>query len=152
MRRKEIDTYILLTKCNYPDDSANICKTCDKSLTKSTLPKFATPENIQTNSPLEHIKVLSQLEERLVSLRIAFAQIWELGHKRSQLGLTRSIINVPVNLNIVQKDLLLSLNNTSTILVSLKQRLEYKSVFQKGMVRPNIIIQALFEFAQTTLY
>lgn len=59
VRRKEIDAYIVLTKCNYLDNSGNICKTCDKSLKKSTLAKFATPENNQTNTPLNHVKLLS---------------------------------------------------------------------------------------------
>ena len=44
--------------------------------------------------------MLTQLEEHLVSLQITFAQIWELRHKRSQVGLTGSIINVPVDTNV----------------------------------------------------
>ena len=140
------------TQCNYPNDNVNICKTCNKALKQSTVPKFATLENIGTNNHLQHVKCLSQLKERLVFLRISFAQIWEPGHGRSQMDPIGSIKNVPVNLNFVQKALPLSLNNTLAIVVSLKRRLKYKSVFQKGMVRPNIIMQALHELAETTLY
>ncbi|XP_059077054.1 uncharacterized protein LOC131876217 [Cryptomeria japonica] len=107
---------------------------------------------MRTNKPLQYVQILTQLEERLVSLRIAFAQIWELGYKRSQMGLTGSIINVPVNMNIIQKALPQSVSNTSTIAVSLKRRLEYKNAFQTGMVRPNMVMQALDQLTKTTLY
>ena len=96
--------------------------------------------------------MLTQLEEQLVSLRIAFAHIWELGFKRSQIGLTGSIINVPVDMNIVQRALPQSINNTQTLDVSLKRCLKYKNAFQKGMVCPNVIMQALTQLTRTPLY
>ena len=78
--------------------------------------------------------------------------IWKLGQKNLQLGLTSSILNVLVNIHTVQSVLSLSLSNTSTIVVSLKRRLEYKNAFQKGMVRPNIVMHALLDLTKTTLY
>lgn len=104
------------------------------------------------NKPMQDVQMLTQLEERLLSLRIAFAQIWELGHRRSQVGLTGSIINVPVDTNVIQRALPLPTTSTTTIAVSLKRRLEYKNAFQKGMVRPNIIMQALQELIKKILY
>jgi hypothetical protein len=70
--------------------------------------------------PLPMVKTLSKLEERLVSLRIAFAQIRQWGYKRSQLGLTGSIINVPVQMDVVQKALPQFMDETLTIAVALK--------------------------------
>jgi hypothetical protein len=64
---------------------------------------------------------LSELEERLVSLRIAFAQLRQWGYKRSQMGLTGSIINVHVHIDIVQKTLPHFVNETTTITVALKR-------------------------------
>jgi hypothetical protein len=71
-----------------------ICISCKRSLQNGKMSKFATPDQIRRNKPLADVGTLSELEERLVSLRIAFAQIIPWGYKRSQMGLTRSIINV----------------------------------------------------------
>jgi hypothetical protein len=71
--------------------------------------------------PLPIASTLSELEERLVSLRIAFAQIRQWGYKQSQMGLTGSIINVHVHMDIVQKALPQSMDETMTIAVALKR-------------------------------
>ena len=73
-----------------------ICRSCKTTLANAKLPRFATPEQIRRNKPLQTVTTLSELEERLVALRIPFAQIRQCGNKRSQMGLTGSIINVPV--------------------------------------------------------
>jgi hypothetical protein len=56
--------------------------------------QFATPYQIRCNKPLTDVGTLSDLKERLVSMRIAFSQIRPWGYKWSQMGLTGSIINV----------------------------------------------------------
>ena len=98
------------------------------------MPKFVVPINIRKNGPINNVQMLTQLEEHLVSLRIAFSQIWEVGYKKSQLGLRGSIISVLVNIDTIQNALPLSLSNTSIVVVSLTQCLRYKNAFQKGMV------------------
>ena len=52
-----------------------ICVSCKRALENGKLPQFATPEHIRSNKPLPLVGTLSELEERLVSLRISFAQI-----------------------------------------------------------------------------
>ena len=151
-KNKQKQIYQKLIKSSDNLLTNTICRNCHVTLKHSTLPKYATPQNIRMNNALQYVYQLTQLEECLVSLRIAFAQIWELGYKRSQVGLTGSIINVPVDTNVVQRALPLSTNNTTTIAVSLKRRLEYKNAFQKGMVRPTLVMQALQELTTTTLY
>jgi hypothetical protein len=102
--------------------------------------------------PLPMVKTLSKLEERLVSLRIAFAQIRQWGYKRSQLGLTGSIINVPVQMDVVQIALPQSMDGTLTIAVALKRRLQYKNAYQTGKVRVNIVMRALQQLCSRSLY
>lgn len=97
-----------------------ICKSCKTTLDNAKLPHFATPEQIRRNNPLQIVTTLSELEERLVALRIFFSQIRQCGYKRSQMGLTGSIINVPVHMDIVQKSLPQFMNNTMTISIALK--------------------------------
>ena len=110
-----------LTLNNWTFSNENICVSCKKSLENGKLPQFATPEQIRCNISLPTVNILSDLEERLVSLRIAFAQIRQWGHRRSQIGLTGSIINVLVHMEIVQKALPQYLNDTMTIAVALKR-------------------------------
>jgi hypothetical protein len=93
-----------------------------------------------------------ELEERLVYLRIAFAQIRPWGYKLPQMGLTGSIINVHVQLDVVQKALPQFINNTITIIVALKRCLQYKNVYQIGKVRVHAIMKALKELCSRTLY
>jgi hypothetical protein len=45
------------------------------------------------------------------------------------MGLTRSIINVPVHMDIVQKALPQSMDETMTIAIALKGRLQYKNAY-----------------------
>lgn len=123
IKEKVKQIYYKLVKSDNTILTDSICRICFTNLKQSKLPKYATPSNIRTNKPLHYVQNLSLLEERLVSLRIAFAQIWELGYKRSQIGLTSSIINVPVNMNIIQKALSQPINSTPMIVVYLKRRL-----------------------------
>jgi hypothetical protein len=108
--------------------SEKICIPCKSVVQNGKLPKFATPEQIRCNMPLPMVKTLSELEERLVSLRIAFAQIRQRGYKRSQLGLTGSIITVPVQMDVVQKALPQFMDETLTIAVALKRQLQYRMI------------------------
>ena len=81
-----------------------------------------------------------------------FAQIRQLGYKRSQLGLTGTIINVPADLDRVQTALPRSLDDTMMIAIMLKQKLEYKNAFLFGNVRPSIVMAALNDLCKTKLY
>lgn len=130
----------------------NICKFCKQQLNQNIKPSYATPKYINTHKPLVHTSTLSKLEERLASLQIAFAQIWQLGHKRSQIGLTGTIINVPTYINIIQTTLPRSSDETWTVDVVLKRHLQYKNAYQKGRVRPNTVMNSLNELCKTILY
>ena len=76
-----------------------ICKCCKKSASKSETSLFATPLHIRCNAYFPFVNILTPLEERLVSPRNGFSQIRELGYEQSQLGLTRTIINVLASLD-----------------------------------------------------
>jgi len=146
------EKHMNLTLNNRTFSNENICVSCKKPLENGKLPQFATPEQIRRNISLPTVNILSDLEERLVSLRIAFAQIRQWGHRRSQIGLTGSIINVSVHMDIVQKSLPQYLNDTMTIAVALKRRLQYKNAYQAGKVHPIIVMKALNELCSRSLY
>jgi hypothetical protein len=68
------------------------------------------------------------------------------------MGLTGSIINVLVQLDVVQKALPQFMNETMTIVVVLKRRLQYKNAYQTGRVCVHIVMKALKELCSRTLY
>jgi hypothetical protein len=88
--------YLRLTAHDKTFSGGKICLPCKRSLENGKLRQFATPYQIICNTPLPDVSALTELEERLVSLRIAFAQIRPWGYKRPQTSLTGSIINVHV--------------------------------------------------------
>ena len=45
-----------------------ICQKCNTALKHSIVPRYAVPHNIRTNNALQHVEMLTQLEEHLVSL------------------------------------------------------------------------------------
>jgi hypothetical protein len=91
------------------------------------------------------------LEERLISPRIAFAQIHKL-HNFGQFKLHGSIINVPTNIDQTQSLLPRLPKDGTTIGILLKRRLEYRSPYMSGNIRPNIIMIALKDLIKTPLY
>jgi hypothetical protein len=68
------------------------------------------------------------------------------------MGLTWSIINVPIQLDVVQKVLPQFINNKITIVGALKRCLRYKIVYQRGKVRVHDVIKALKELCSRALY
>ena len=130
----------------------NICKYCNSSIRNEKIPPFASPICIRRNTKLESVSTLTHLEERLISPRLAFAQIRQLGYKKSQIGLTGSVINVPSNLDIIQSALPRSVFDTMTIAVMIKRKMEYKHAFLSGNVRPKHLMVALKDLCNTPLY
>ena len=110
------------------------------------------PWNIKHNPQIEIVQLLTSLEERLVSLHIAFAQIRQLGFKISQFGLIGTIINVPVDIDKVQHALPREINDNKTIAVKLKRKLEYENAYAQGNVRPSYVLKALTSLLRTPLY
>jgi hypothetical protein len=63
-----------------------------------------------------------------------------------------SVVNVPSNLDLIQGVLPRLPHDSSTIAIYLKRKLEYKSVYLSGFVRPNIVMKALHDLCETPLY
>ena len=99
------------------------CKSCQKTLLNDEIPKFASPQNIRQNQNIKILKELNSLEERLLSLRLPFLQIRELGkkHRGQQLGLTGGVINVPIDTSRSQCALPHDIKETDTVAVAIKK-------------------------------
>ena len=131
-----------------------ICKSCKKSYKNGIAPTFAFPDEIHRNKGMKNLSNLSELEERLVALRIPFLQIKEMGprYKKPQLGLTRGVINVPTCINRIQSTLPRNIRETDTVVVAIKRRLKLKNSYAIGRVRIHIVMKALKQLCQTMLY
>ena len=68
------------------------------------------------------------------------------------MGLTGSIIKVPVQLDVVQKALPQFMSETMTNVVALKIRLQYNNAYQTSRVCVHIVMKALKELCSRTLY
>jgi hypothetical protein len=85
---------------------------------------------------------LFPLEERLVSLRIPFMQIRQLP-SGGQFSVKGNVVNVPVDIQPTIQSLPRNIDESGTIAVKLKKRLEYKSCDYSENVRPLAVICAL---------
>ncbi|KAK3928235.1 Methane monooxygenase component A gamma chain [Frankliniella fusca] len=85
---------------------------------------------------------LTTLEERLVSARIPFMQIRELGYQR-QLGLKGNCVNVPIDINKTVTSLPRMDSEDDTLLVQLMRRMSDKTPYAFENVRPEKVFNAL---------
>ena len=68
------------------------------------------------------------------------------------MGLTGSIVNVPINIEIIQKALPQSMDETTTIAGTLKRELEYSNAYQTRKVRVYIVMKDLKQLFCKQLY
>ena len=84
---------------------------------------------------------LTSQEERLISPRIPFMQICELP-RGGQLSIHGNVVNVPADVNSTVNTLPRPLNESQTILIKLKRRLNFKHHYQYQNVRPARVFEA----------
>jgi hypothetical protein len=97
-----------------------LCKSSYSFFQKNRFPKLLVITNIELNGTINSIKKLNELEDRLISLHLAFGQIWQL-QGYGQYSIKRNIINVLANVNFTQSILLCLPHDKATIGKSLKR-------------------------------
>jgi hypothetical protein len=118
---------------------------------KRKIPTFCIPNNIFRNSIIKSVKLLTVLEERLISRCLVFAQICKV-HNFGQFKLHGCIINMPANIDRTQSLLPHLPGDGTTIGMLLKECLEYRSPYMSRIIRSNITIIALKDLIKTPLY
>ncbi|KAK3933015.1 Amiloride-sensitive sodium channel subunit alpha, partial [Frankliniella fusca] len=104
------------------NESGNVCSTCANHLKKGKVPHFAAKNGLVFDPLPQELTGLTTLEERLVSARIPFMQIRELGYQR-QLGLKGNCVNVPIDINKTVTCLPRMDSEYDTLLVQLMRRM-----------------------------
>ena len=119
--------------------------------TQNYYSNFCVPQKIYRSSIIESIKQLIVLEERMISLRLEFAQIHKL-HNYGKYKLHGSIINVLANIDQTQPLLSRLLKDELIIGIYLKHCLEYKFKYMPRYIRSNMTMMALKDLVNTPLY
>ncbi|KAK3920767.1 Protein split ends [Frankliniella fusca] len=124
----KIDQTLSITDvCTYrhhleENESGNVCSTCANHLKKGKVPHFAAKNGLVFDPLPQELTGLTTLEERLVSARIPFMQIRELGYQK-QLGLKGNCVNVPIDINKTVTCLPRMDSEDDTLLVQLMRRM-----------------------------
>ncbi|CAB4005683.1 ATP-dependent DNA helicase PIF1 [Paramuricea clavata] len=117
-----------------------LCLTCDKHLKKNKVPPSAISNGLKFPEK-PHFFDLNELECRLIAPRLAFQKIMQ-APRGGQLKITGNVVNVPADICNTVNMLPRLPQDTGTIKVQLKRRLQYKSSALSLNVRPNKVMQA----------
>ncbi|XP_050312682.1 uncharacterized protein LOC126747824 [Anthonomus grandis grandis] len=145
---KKFGTEFTTKICN---DGVFFCNSCSQNIYKGQLSKFwCGHHNIVHPIPVE-LKDLTILKERMVSARLPFMQIRQVGYAR-QCYITGQIVNVPINIDTSTKLLPRNVEETQTIQVKLKRKMNYKNDYLLETIRPAVVLKAAKFLCQQPLY
>ncbi|KAK3908919.1 putative HTH-type transcriptional regulator YuaB, partial [Frankliniella fusca] len=153
----KIDQTLSITDvCTYrhhlgENESGNVCSTCANHIKKGKVPHFAATNGLVFDPLPQELTGLTTLEERLVSARIPFMQIRELGYQK-QLGLKGNCVNVPIDINKTVTCLPRMDSEDDTLLVQLMRRMSDKTPYAFENVRPEKVFNAARYLVNTDLY
>ncbi|KAK3909841.1 ATP-dependent DNA helicase [Frankliniella fusca] len=133
------------------NESGNVCSTCANHIKKGKVPHFAATNGLVFDPLPQELTGLTTLEERLVSARIPFMQIRELGYQK-QLGLKGNCVNVPIDINKTVTCLPRMDSEDDTLLVQLMRRMSDKTPYAFENVRPEKVFNAARYLVNTDLY
>ena len=122
------------------DDIEWICQTCNNHLKKGRVPPCAMANSMQFPEKPSFFD-LNELECRLIAPRLAFQKIFQ-APRGGQLKITGNVVNVPADVNSTVNMLPRLPDETGTIKVQLKRRLQYKSSALSLNIRPHKVMQA----------
>ena len=119
-----------------------ICKTCDRSLTRGSMPLQAKANGLQLCEVPPELSGLNALELRLISLRVPFMKMVALpsGKQRSIHG---PAVNVPSKVDTIC-DVLPRLPSQSELVpLKLKRKVAYRGHYMYDYIRPQKLFHAL---------
>ena len=142
----------LLKKCTTDFMSVNshewICNTCISNIKQGKIPKLSLINGMKFPDKPSELN-LSNLEERLISLRIPFMQIRALT-RGGQFSLKGSVVNVPADVEPTIRALPRLRSQSETIPVKLKRKKEFKHAVVTENVRPHAVMTALRTLLNTS--
>ena len=125
-----------------------VCATCKISIKEDRIPKLSIANGMGFPPKPAELN-LCPLEERLISLRIPFMQIYELPRGR-QYSVKGNVVNVPMDISHVVETLPRYIDRADTIPVKLKRKIAYTSSVYTQNVRPREVLNALLYLKNNT--
>ncbi len=142
------DTVKYLRNVRSVDNIEWVCNTCCNHLKKKQVPPCAAANGMKFPNKPDFFD-LNELECQLVAPRLAFQKIFQAPRGR-QLKITGNAVNVPADVNTTVNMLPRLADDTGTIKVQLKRRLQYKSCALSLNIRPNKVMHAAAWLANTS--
>jgi len=144
---KEQETYFLCHTCHNAKNKFKRNK-----YNKEHLPRLAIKRGLQFNNIDDCLKILNDLEIRLISASHSFLQIHPLGWD-GQHGIIGNVINVPVNIEETLANVLpRKFNETHIFQLNLKRRSWHKSNYKSNIIHPRNVVKALEYLLEQPLY
>ena len=152
IRASHPDAVKLLQNIISVNNAEWLCHTCMKHLKSGKVPPLAVVNGMKFPEKPATFFYLNELECRLIAPRLAFQKIMQ-APRGKQLKINGNVVNVPADV-INTVNLLPRLPEQSgTIKVQLKRRLQYKSSALSLNIRPHKVLQAANWLASSsTLY
>jgi hypothetical protein len=129
----------------------SVCNTCSRSLNSKKIPPLARTHGFRYPPKPRGLPNLDPTCERLISPRQPFMQIRRLRHEGSY-GIVGQVINVPVDVNNMVRQLPLRLNDDYAFNVNIRKNPSHKSVYLYGFVRKSVVRSWSAHLVNTPLY
>ncbi|CAG5043985.1 unnamed protein product [Parnassius apollo] len=134
------------TKYFIPGEIVQVCSTCYTSLGKEKIPLMSTYNGFAYPKIPSHLPTLNLIEQRLISPRIPFMQIRRLRHVNGQYGIYGQIINVPVEVNTMVKQLPRNIEDDHCFYVHLKKKLIHKTSYVHGLINVLLLTETCMTY------
>ena len=139
------------TVCYLKHAIIKLCVTCRKDIMSNKVPNLSLSNGLGFHEVPDCLKILTELEERLVSPRIPFMVIRSLGFCK-QFGLKGNLVNVPMNVDTNISVLPRSFSDTYTIQLKLMRQMKNKNAFMYETIRPKVVHAAVKYLVEQELY
>ena len=126
-------------------DAEYICVTCHNNLKRKTpkMPAQAVANGLDLPEIPPELSTLTEIERRLISLRIPFMKILAMHRAGSHFKVNGPFVNVPTTLNKVCELLPQIPDEAQLVPMKLKWKIEYKGYYMYGSIRKEIVMNAV---------
>ena len=138
LTNKGLKAEFIDTVCYLKHPIIKLCVTCRKDITSNKVPNLSLSNGLAFYEVPDYLKVLTELEERLISPRIPFMVIRSLGFCK-QFGLKGNLVNVPMNVDTNVSVLPRSFSDTHTIQLKPMRQMKNKNASMFETIRPKVV-------------
>ena len=139
------------TVCYLKNTIIKLCVTCRKHISLNKVPDLCLSNDLAFYEIPDRLKILTELEERLISPRISFIVIQILDYSK-QFALKGNLVNVPMNVDTNVSILHRTFSDTQIIQLKLMRQMKNKNAFMYETIRPKVVHTAVKYLVEQELY